>query len=223
MKHTFVFEPKDTAIVAKSYYRNGREYSYNNCDGIYGDKNVYSTARDLLKWDQALYTEKILTNASKELAFAPYSNEKPGINNYGLGWRMKIFPNGNKFVFHNGWWHGNKNAFIRLIQDTAVLICLGNNYQDANYATMELSFLFGDYPFGVDPEAKKDTTGNAQKILIDQLKAKADSLKLLVIKKPVAASSKPQKKDSLPKKPKDTAVLTGKIGETKKNQKIDSI
>ena len=37
-----------------SYEWNGREWALDFSDGTYGDKNVYSTPRDLLKWDQAL-------------------------------------------------------------------------------------------------------------------------------------------------------------------------
>jgi CubicO group peptidase (beta-lactamase class C family) len=41
---------------------------------------MYSSVEDLYLWDQALYTEKLLSAKSKELMF------RPGLNNYGYGW-----------------------------------------------------------------------------------------------------------------------------------------
>jgi hypothetical protein len=32
------------------------------------------------------------------LVFQPYSNEKAGVNNYGIGFRMKIFDNGENLL-----------------------------------------------------------------------------------------------------------------------------
>jgi CubicO group peptidase (beta-lactamase class C family) len=196
MQDTYVFQPKDSAYAIPSYEKNNSIFPYDNLDGVYGDKNIYSTVRDLYKWDQALYTNSLLTAESKALAFTGYSNEKPGIKNYGFGWRMFNFPNQKKIIFHNGWWHGNNNAFVRLIDDSATIICLGNKYSKTNYSVMQLSYLFGDYPFELEAEEKDSVKINEQ-LLINQLKLAADSIRKL--KKPVI------KKDSL-LLPKDTMI-----------------
>jgi CubicO group peptidase (beta-lactamase class C family) len=213
MNDSYVFEPKDTATAIISYDRRFRPYEYNELDLTYGDKNIYSTVKDLLKWDQVWYTNKLIDDEHKALAFTAYSNEKPGVKNYGLGWRMNIYDNEKKIVFHNGWWHGNNNAFIRLFQDSATFICLGNVNAQSNYAPMELSGLFGDYPFGHEKEDKTDTTGQAQLLLMNVLKQKVDSLKLIT--KPVQK----QKKDSSNKKI-DTSKM---ILQDEKKKKKDSV
>ena len=41
---------------------------------------MYSTVADLYKWDQALYTNRVLRDSSLQKAFTPY------INHYGYGW-----------------------------------------------------------------------------------------------------------------------------------------
>jgi CubicO group peptidase (beta-lactamase class C family) len=179
MNDTYVFEPKDTATAIPSFYANGRIYPYENLDRTYGDKNIYSTVRDMYKWDQALYTDKILSEETKQMAYQGYSNEKAGMKNYGYGWRMFDFPNQKKIILHNGWWHCNRNAFIRLIQDSATIICLGNNNNYGNYSVMQLSYLFGDYPFEYEVEEGKDTAKMSEQILLQQLKLRADSLKNL--------------------------------------------
>ena len=205
MNDTYVFTPNDTTTAILSYDYKNRKYPYVNLDGVYGDKNVYSTVRDLYKWDQALYSNQLLNTDSKESAYSGYSFEKKGIKNYGLGWRMFNFENGKKFVFHNGWWHGNNNSFLRLIQDSATIICLGNKYSKSNYSVMQLGYLFGDYEMVYDNE-EKDTAKAHEVTALYQLKLRADSLrqvKKITLKK----DSLPKKKDTLKMiKPKDTVV-----------------
>ncbi len=79
------------------------------------------------------------------IVIAPYSNEKPGIKNYGLGWRMNIYPNGKKMIFHTGWWHGNNTFLIRLPEDSATIIILGNKYNRTIYQAKNLINIFQHY------------------------------------------------------------------------------
>lgn len=119
--------------------------AYNFLDAVYGDKNVYTTPRDLLNWDRALSSGKLFTEKTLEAAFTPYSNEKPGIRNYGLGWRMNVYPSGKKMIYHNGWWHGNNAAFIRLIRDSATIIVVGNKFNRGIYRAKDMANLFSHY------------------------------------------------------------------------------
>ncbi len=145
MKHTFLFNSLDTGKVNPSYDWRGRIIPMNYLDGVYGDKNIYTTPRDLLIWDRALTSNLLFTPATLAEAYAPYSNEKGGIKNYGLGWRMNIYPNGKKTIYHNGWWHGNNAAFLRLLQDSATVIVVGNKFNRNIYHAKQLANLFGDY------------------------------------------------------------------------------
>jgi CubicO group peptidase (beta-lactamase class C family) len=199
MNDTYVFQPKDTATATPSYDWKGRLIPFNFLDGVYGDKNVYSTVRDLYKWDQALYTNLLFSKETLAAAFSGYSFEKPGIRNYGLGWRILLFDNQKKIVFHNGWWHGNNNAFLRLTQDSATIIVLGNKFSRANYSVLQLSYLFGDYPFEAEAEEGADSTRltASDSLMIKTIKLRADSVK---IKKtlPAKAPLPDLHKDSLP-------------------------
>jgi CubicO group peptidase (beta-lactamase class C family) len=102
-------------------------------DGVYGDKGIYSTPEDMFKWDQSFYQKKLLTNETIELAYGPCSFEKPGIKNYGLGWRMLCYTNGNKVIYHNGWWHGNNTSFYRFIKENMTIVILGNKFTNSIY------------------------------------------------------------------------------------------
>lgn len=133
MEHTKVFSWSDAKNVTPSYKRNGDKEPFMYLDETYGDKNIYSTVRDLLKWDQALYADQLFEQATLDSAYAPYSFERPGIHNYGLGWRMFLVPDGNKIVYHNGWWHGNNASFYRVLGDSITIIVLGNRYNENIY------------------------------------------------------------------------------------------
>ena len=62
-----------------------------------------------------------------------------------LGWRMNIYDNGKKIVFHNGWWHGNTAAFIRLFDEDVTIIALNNHLSQLAYKSKLLSNIFFPY------------------------------------------------------------------------------
>lgn len=142
MENSFVFSIKDTASYKPSYLFNNRSFPLENMDCIYGDKNVYSTPRDLLQWDKALFNNTIVSKGTYEEAVRPYSNEKPSIHNYGLGFRLMLFPD-HKIVYHNGWWHGNNAVFSRLVNDSATIIILGNRFNREIYKGFRMAKAFG--------------------------------------------------------------------------------
>lgn len=135
MEHTFVFDPADglPASASISYKYNWQAEPVMFADGVYGDKGIYSTVRDMYKWDQSFYQNKLLNNETLELAYGPCSFEKAGIKNYGLGWRMLCYTNGNKIIYHNGWWHGNNTCFYRFIKENLTIIILGNRFNKNIY------------------------------------------------------------------------------------------
>ncbi len=141
LKSSYIFSIKDTANYHPSYQPSWTPFKFEKLDCVYGDKNVYSTVRDLLEWDKALYAGKFVSPKSLELAFTGYSNEKRGEHNYGLGWRLIEKPD-QTVVYHNGWWHGNNAVFQRLIKDTATIIILGNKFNSNIYKASKMSSVF---------------------------------------------------------------------------------
>lgn len=151
MEHSYIFQEKDTATATPSFFaKDFREYPLDRLDAIYGDKNVYTTPRDLFKFSKAMHSVDFLNDSSKGKIFIPYSNEKKGVNNYGLGFRMKLFDNGKKLTYHNGWWHGSNSVFVHLPESKVTIIALGNKYSRRIYSAMSLSALFEDFPFQIE-------------------------------------------------------------------------
>ncbi len=153
MNDTFVLDfDKDKHNVAPSYKGNRVEIGIDYLDKVYGDKNIYSTPRDLLKFDRARNSPSFLEPALLKEVYTGYSNEHPGRKNYGLGIRMINWEDGKSFYFHNGWWHGFTSAYIPLKEEGVTIIALSNKFTTKTYAVRKLAPLFGPYPFKVEDE-----------------------------------------------------------------------
>ncbi|MDP1744042.1 MAG: serine hydrolase domain-containing protein [Bacteroidota bacterium] len=136
MNNTWVHNPQNDSIFKnKTVGHNASGYMEKEtyADDVVGDKGIYSTVEDLFKWDQALYSERILKRSTIEEAFTGYSNEHKGKRNYGYGWRLIDEGKGNKVVYHNGWWHGYSTLFYRRLSDQTTVILLSNKYNSNIY------------------------------------------------------------------------------------------
>jgi CubicO group peptidase (beta-lactamase class C family) len=137
MSHSFVFDYEDTTQhdYARTHDAYGQKLRDVCFDGAVGDKGVYCTAEDMLTWDNALKSGKLLPEAYKPRSFEPESFSNSDVKNYGYGWRMSKQPDGNNIIYHNGWWHGNNNVFARNLRDNTTIIVLGNRLNQGNYNT----------------------------------------------------------------------------------------
>ncbi|WP_291100205.1 MULTISPECIES: serine hydrolase domain-containing protein [unclassified Flavobacterium] len=157
MKNTFVMDyEKDRKTVAPSYKGNRVEIGMDFLDAVYGDKNIYSTPRDLLKFDRARSSSKFLEPELLSQVYTGYSNEHKGLRNYGLGIRMTQWKTGQTLYYHNGWWHGNTSSYVTLRNENVTIISLSNKFSRNPYNIRKLSALFGDYPFKLDKDEKEE-------------------------------------------------------------------
>jgi CubicO group peptidase (beta-lactamase class C family) len=167
MTHTFVNNNTDPGKSTPSFDGYGRYWKPDEFDCTYGDKNIFSTARDLLMWDQALYSDQLLKKETLDSAFTPLSNERRSIHNYGLGWRMMIFPTGKKIIYHNGRWHGSNAVLARLTDERATIIIIGNKFNRNIYHAGYTGYnLFGNYLPGYNQPDDDDE--NADTIATDK-------------------------------------------------------
>jgi hypothetical protein len=114
-----------------------------------------------------LYSGKFVKQETATMAYQPYSNEKPSIHNYGMGWRL-IEKDDVKVVYHTGWWHGNCNILTRVVKDTATVIILSNRYNSSVFRSKNTASMFAkslidapkpelsDIAVGGEAEAKKE-------------------------------------------------------------------
>ena len=117
---------------ASGYEKNGNGYinaPYLDMSIPYAAGSLYSTVEDLYKWDRALYRNKILSEASKELMFSPHI--KDGDGNYGYGWMMTKLPVANtkdsvKTIAHGGGINGFNTLIARFPEENDLIVLLNN-------------------------------------------------------------------------------------------------
>lgn len=101
--------------------------------------SLFSSAEDLYRWDRALHTEKLLTRESIDTMHSPYVKEGKvdnriqtpellTLDNYGYGLGIDSI-NNHKAVIAEGIDPGLQTVMIRFIEENAVIIILGNNYE----------------------------------------------------------------------------------------------
>jgi len=90
---------------------------------------IYTTVGDLYKWDRALLSGKILSQASQQKAYTPH------LNGYGYGWMLHIV-DGKKVVEHGGGITGFVSYIKRIPEDETCIIILDNQPNSANTIKM---------------------------------------------------------------------------------------
>ncbi len=142
MTNTYVYTPEDSGSCCRtiSYEGRWREWKDGIYDGVYGDKGIYSSVNDMLKWDNALRSGLILSAETLQEAYKPRSLDRYSFvhekeKNYGYGWRMIKQPDKSYLIYHNGLWHGSNNVFARDLKDGYTVIVLGNKSNANNYHT----------------------------------------------------------------------------------------
>lgn len=116
---------------AAGYEKNGKEIvnaAYLDMSIPYAAGSLYSTVEDLYLWDQALYTNKLLSEKSMESLFKPYISA--GRAFYGYGWFVEDFDNGDKgklkVVGHGGGINGFNTIISRIPADKNLIVILNN-------------------------------------------------------------------------------------------------
>jgi len=89
-----------------------------------------STALDLAKWDAMLYTDTVLTEASRREMWTPVTLNDGRSYPYGFGW-MFAKVNGHRLVHHPGGMPGARADIARFVDDRLTII-LTMNLDDVN-------------------------------------------------------------------------------------------
>jgi CubicO group peptidase (beta-lactamase class C family) len=92
-----------------------------------GPGRISSTSTDLLKWDQALYQSRLVSDSTLADAFQPMTLNSDSLSNYGFGWSLESHPNLGRVVRHSGSNPGYSTHIIRYIDANRTIILLCNN------------------------------------------------------------------------------------------------
>ncbi|MFC3879862.1 serine hydrolase domain-containing protein [Algoriphagus namhaensis] len=92
-----------------------------------GPGRVSSNASDLLKWDQALYTDKLVSQETLEEAFTPFRLNDGTRSYYGFGWDLEPKSPFGRMVSHTGDNPGYRTIIVRYIEENKTIIILNND------------------------------------------------------------------------------------------------
>jgi CubicO group peptidase (beta-lactamase class C family) len=140
LNETF-FKPlgmNNTGIYESNIVLNNEAYGYSMENGAVkkadyqemtwalGVGGIYSTVKDLYKWNEAIFNGKVLSEASLKAAFIPTvlnNNEK---TNYGYGWFLST-NRGIKFIQHSGGVFGFSSYLERQPENKLTVCVLCNS------------------------------------------------------------------------------------------------
>lgn len=113
---------------ASGYEKRGGSYvnaPYLDMTIPYAAGSMYSTVDDLYRWDQALYTEKLLSAKSKTVMFTPF------LSHYAYGWGVSKAKIGSLkdsllLIEHTGGINGFNTIISRIPKDKQLVVLLNN-------------------------------------------------------------------------------------------------
>jgi len=89
------------------------------------DGALYLTALDMVKWDEALTTGKLISKAGYEAIWKPVKLNSGKDYSYGFGWAVKSV-NGSRVIEHGGAWQGFKSFIARYPEEKLSVILFAN-------------------------------------------------------------------------------------------------
>jgi CubicO group peptidase (beta-lactamase class C family) len=116
------------------------------------DGALYVSILDLAKWDAALYTDRPLTNSSREKIWTPAKLTDGSTKDYGFGWHLANL-HGRRVVFHGGAWQGFKSFIVRFLDTELTLIFLANSWETRDFKFAR-GLAAGFYPAFALPDVK---------------------------------------------------------------------
>ena len=105
-----------------------KQFTATYCDdtpGFVGDGSAFSTIDDLIKYDLALRSGKLLNAESMKVLTTSGKLNNGSLTAYGCGWNVTD-DHGHKLTWHDGSWNGTSTYFARFQDKPTSIIVLVN-------------------------------------------------------------------------------------------------
>ena len=145
------YDHNDTLIPkrATGYVKTDNSYNisaYLDMSIPYAAGSMYSTVEDLYLWDQALYTEKLLSAASKDLMYKPF------LDDYAYGWvvnnaSFKLNDQPVQVIRHGGGINGFSTMIVRFPKEKNLIVLLDNTSQNTGRLSETITNLLYNQPY----------------------------------------------------------------------------
>jgi CubicO group peptidase (beta-lactamase class C family) len=130
MHETVAFEEGKSTVRNRAFGYTKKGDAFERTDqsptsAVLGDGGIYSSVEDLMLWDQALYTTKLVSDDMLHQAWTPSILSSGKQSNYGFGWELGEM-HGIKTVRHGGSTIGFRTAILRIPEKKFTVIVLAN-------------------------------------------------------------------------------------------------
>ena len=149
MNNTFVRDESHppASAAARAYNRFGDDADYDLL--TYGEGGIYSSVHDMYKWDQSLYTEKLVKKSTLSEAFKRATLNDGTISGYGFGWALAKYDT-ETIMAHAGR-YGGFNTYIKRFPDeqSAIIFLTNHDFKNMSPIGNALINILRDKPYGL--------------------------------------------------------------------------
>lgn len=143
MNNTLAFEENINEVKNRAYGYTVEEKNIEFTDqsvtsAVLGDGGIYSSLDDLYKWDQALYTGKLVPQKYLDESWTMGKTDAGIEFPYGYGWRLETY-NDTKVVYHTGSTRGFRNIIYRIPEKKFTVVILTNRDAGSEFSTLNLA------------------------------------------------------------------------------------
>ncbi|MGJ7904377.1 serine hydrolase domain-containing protein [Lysobacter sp. 1R34A] len=133
MRDTVAYERGVSEVAHRAYgysFESGRwtRTDQSPTSAVLGDGGIYSSIDDLARWDAAWYDDRLLSGASRHLAFSAHTPTDLAEVAYGYGWRIT-----GETLWHSGESIGFRNVIVRYPQRRLSVVLLSNRNDPEPY------------------------------------------------------------------------------------------
>ncbi|TYT26436.1 beta-lactamase family protein [Luteimonas viscosa] len=139
MDNTLAFEDGVSTVPRRAYGYSASGDGWTRTDqsstsAVLGDGGIYSSIDDLAKWDAALRDDRLLSDASRALAFTAHTaTDEANVDGYGYGWRLHG-EGADRLLWHSGETIGFRNVILRWPEKGLTVVLLTNRNDPEPYA-----------------------------------------------------------------------------------------
>ncbi len=130
MTNTVAFEEGISTVANRSYGYKDTDSGWVFSDqsltsAVLGDGGIYTSVKDMQKWDRALSSYKLISGELQEKAWSKGKTTNGEVFDYGYGWRLDEYDN-HVTRYHTGSTCGFSNVYFRFPEEGISVLVLMN-------------------------------------------------------------------------------------------------
>lgn len=131
MRNTVAYEKGISTVSRRAFGHTLADSVFTPTDqsmtsAVLGDGGIYSSVEDMFRWDQALYTDRLVSDQTLRKAFTSGTLHDGRQTGYGFGWNIDEY-RGLRRIWHAGSTTGFRSVIQRYPNEKLTVIILANS------------------------------------------------------------------------------------------------